>query len=448
MYRPSARLPATSPAHESEGHVTRVFFHIRRLDGHRQIYCREFCDYFLSRGFSVTVATCMAGLDKSSRLAAIREHPQVRFVSDPQVDETKASAQLQALGAAVRQAAADVTFLAEADDAHGLLSAQIARPAHRLPGRRIGLFIRSTNYVHGRQSPQVGRFGRVVAEAYMYRPLSPAQPRIFHEIVTRRFSLLDTALCLDEVFVASQGRRHIWLPDIALASAEGEGASAEAAAWQAEVSTFVKAQSGKPVVVYTGAADPRRGYQALLQFASDIGGCFIHCGRPWNRDGVDWNEKHGAKARLVSRCAILESGRPYKSFETASVTLRAARCVVLPYPRHLGSSGAMLQSLMAGRPVLVPDQGLMAWRVRNFGLGLTYAPGNWRDMRYKFFLLQTTPSEVFAEPIRRFLAYFGRVQFEAAMDYALGLTRTPPRAPTAEGDDPFSQTTRNGHSAR
>ena len=107
----------------------------------------------------------------------------------------------------------------------------------------------------------------------------------------------------------------------------------------------------------------------------------------------------------------------------------------------------MLQALMAGRPVLVPDQGLMAWRVRNFGLGLTYAPGDWRDMRYKFFLLQTTPSEVFADRIRRFLAFFGRVQFEAAMDYALGLARTPPRAPTAEGSDPSSQTTPDGHSA-
>ncbi len=427
--------------------ATRVFFHLRGLNGHRQIYCREFCDYFLSRGFSVTVATDMAGLEKSSRLAALREHPQVNFVSDPQMDETKASAQLQALGAAVRLAAADVTFLAEADDAHGLLSAQIARPAHRLPGRRIGLFIRSTDYVHERESPQAGRVGRVVAETYTYRPLSPAQPRVFHEIVSRRFSLLETALCLDEVFVAAQGRRHIWLPDVAVASADDEGAGAEAAAWQAEVSAFVKAQSGKPLVVYTGAADPRRGYQALLRFAADVGGCFIHCGRPWNPEEVDSNEEHGAKARLVSRSAILESGRPYESFETAGVTLRAARCVVLPYPRHLGSSGAMLQALMAGRPVLVPDQGLMAWRVRSFGLGLTYAPGNWRDLRHKFFLLQTVPSEVFAEPIRRFLAYFGRVQFEAAMDYALGLTRTPPRAPTAEGSAPSSRTTRNGRSA-
>ena len=60
-------------------------------------------------------------------------------------------------------------------------------------------------------------------------------------------------------------------------------------------------------------------------------------------------------------------------------------------PQHLGSSGAMLQALMAGRPVLVPDQGLMAWRVRNFGLGLTYVPGDRRDMRYKFSCCRARP---------------------------------------------------------
>jgi glycosyltransferase involved in cell wall biosynthesis len=340
----------------------------------------------------------------------------------------------------MRQAAADVIFLAEADDAHGLLAAQIAQPSHRLPGRRIGLFIRSTNYVHELPASHVGRVGRAVAEAYTYRPLSPAQPRIFHEIVSRRFPLLDAALCLDEVFVARQGRRHIWLPDISATSQEGEAVGGEAAAWHAQVLAFLESQSGKPVVVYTGTADPRRGYRELRQFAADIGGCFIHCGRPWTPDGTDGSAEDGAKARLATRSAILESGRPYESFETASVTLRAARCVVLPYPRHLGSSGAMLQALAAGRPVLVPDQGLMAWRVRTFGLGLTYAPGDWRDLRYKFSLLQTTPSEDLADRIGRFLAYFGRVQLEAAMDCALGLARTLPRAPTADRSDPASRT--------
>lgn len=415
--------------------MKRVFLSLPNLDGHRQVYCRELCGYLLSRDFSVTVATDLTGLQEYAQLEMLTQHPRVRFVPDTWTEEDRATVQLRALVAAAREAAADVTFLAEADLAHGLLSAQIARPRQRLPGRRVGLFIRSTNYVHQVKYPQTGRVGRVIERpvlaAYGYSPLSLTQPRLFHEVVVSHFAVLDAALCLDEVFVTAHGGRYGWLPDVAVASAERAQGSTEAAAWEAEVSAFMATQSGRPVVVYTGTPQPRRGYEALLQLACDVGGCFIHCGKPSDSFGYP-DEDLGARAALASRSAILEFGGFYQSFETARVTLGAAKCVVLPYAAHLGSSGVMLQSLMAGRPVLVPDQGLMAWRVRNFGLGLTFAPGDWRDMRYRFSVLQNTPSEVFADRIGRFLAYFSRTQFETAMDVALGLRRVAAQLPSAE----------------
>ena len=76
---------------------------------------------------------------------------------------------------------------------------------------------------------------------------------------------------------------------------------------------------------------------------------------------------------------------------------------------------------MAGRPVLVPDQGLMAWRDRNFGIGLTFASGDWRDLRCKFSVLQNTPPGVFADAISQFTEYFVRAQRAAALDLALGM---------------------------
>jgi len=75
---------------------------------------------------------------------------------------------------------------------------------------------------------------------------------------------------------------------------------------------------------------------------------------------------------------------PYSRPETADVFLRAARAVVLPYRHHDGSSGIMLQAAAAGRPVLVPDRGLMAWRTRRFGLGETFADGDLAGMRRGF----------------------------------------------------------------
>jgi glycosyltransferase involved in cell wall biosynthesis len=409
--------------------VKRLLLFLPNLDGHRQIYCRELCYYFLSRDLSVTVATGLAGLQKYDQLSILHEHPQIRFIADPCAGETDPSRRLRRLSATGREIAADLTFLAEADNDRALLSAQITRPRKRLPGRRAGLFIRSTNYVHEIKYPETGRIPTALTKAWTYRPISLTQRRIFHEFVMKRFSVLDAALCLDEVFVARQEGRYGWLPDIAVASVDDTATGAEAAAWQAEISAFLATQRDSPVIVYVGTPQSRRGYGVLLRLARDVGGCFVHCGEPPGSGG-DPDDDTGARAALAARSAILEFRRFYQRFETAQVTFGAARCVVLPYEDHLGSSGVMLQALMAGRPVLVPDQGLMAWRVRNFGLGLTFAPGNWRDMRHKFTVLQNTPTEVFAGPIALFLEYFTRSQFEAAMDAALGLSQNGPRVPS------------------
>ncbi len=412
--------------------VKRVLLAIPDLHGHRQIYCRELCTYFLSRDLSVTVATDMQGLDRYGELERLRLDPRVSFVRDTWTGEDRPSEQLRRLSEAATAAGADVIFLAEADEAHGLLAAQITRPRRRLPGRRIGLFIRSTNYLHELEHPRAGRVPRAIVTAYSYRPVALAQPRIFHEFVTRRFDVLDAALCLDEVFVARRRAFYGWLPDIATASSETGETSSETAAWEARLSAFLAQQEARPVVVYVGTPQPRRGYELLLRLACEVDGCFVHCGESPDSSGYHASDLP-LRVALASRSAILESGGFYQAFETARATLSAARCVVLPYDRrHIGSSGVMLQALMAGRPLLVPDQGLMGWRVRTFGLGLTFTPGDWQDMRHKFTILQNTPADVFADAIDSFLAYFSKDQFYAAMDLALGLPAVAPRIPSAD----------------
>ena len=222
----------------------------------------------------------------------------------------------------------------------------------------------------------------------------------------------------------------MWLPDIAVWSGESGEYSEEAAAWQARVSDFLAAHLGSPVVAYIGMPQQRRNYEHLLQLACDIDGVFLHCGALHDPTGYP-HEDPAARQELVSRSAILESGRFYQSFETARVTFAAARCVVLPYgAEHLTSSGAMLQALMAGRPVIVPDRGLMAHRVRHFGLGLTFVPDDRQDMRARFVELDNKPPGAFEGRIQRFLDYFSRAQFEAAMDAAFGSTSVGPRLPS------------------
>lgn len=53
-------------------------------------------------------------------------------------------------------------------------------------------------------------------------------------------------------------------------------------------------------------------------------------------------------------------------------------------------------------------------------------------MRYNFSVLQSMPTEFFADAIDRLLVYFSRIQFESAVGVALGLSRVAPRHPSAD----------------
>lgn len=51
--------------------------------------------------------------------------------------------------------------------------------------------------------------------------------------------------------------------------------------------------------------------------------------------------------------------------------LEAADLVLLPYVRHIGSSGVLVRAAAAGVPVVGPDYGLLGALIREHGLGLT-----------------------------------------------------------------------------
>ena len=121
------------------------------------------------------------------------------------------------------------------------------------------------------------------------------------------------------------------------------------------------------------------------------------------------------------------------SYGVAREFMRAATCSVLPYRRHYVSSGVMLQALDAGRPVLVPDKGLMAWRTRTFGLGRTYAEGSYDDLRREAGRLLSEKPAAYAPQLESFMSLFGRERVASAVRHALGLGGPPPPTPYTAG---------------
>ena len=54
----------------------------------------------------------------------------------------------------------------------------------------------------------------------------------------------------------------------------------------------------------------------------------------------------------------------------------ASDAVLLPYVRHMGSSGVLPRAAAAGKPVIASDFDLTGWRVRHHGLGLLFQSEN------------------------------------------------------------------------
>lgn len=399
----------------------RVLIFSPALGGHRQVYCRVFADILHEAGCGVIVAGSFGALDatEGARFAeALRRRGPVELVDTSALPRGGRDIGLEALVRLVRERKAEITLFAEADDHRRLLSRQLL-PGRRIPGRRVGVFLRGTRYLHtGRvPDPWRTRLGRWRRDGTTWA----SDPYVFHEHLLPRFGLLDAALCLDEVFVGTHDQPYQWLPDI-FASFDDEDWAVSAAerVWLERLAEFSARHRDSRVLVYYGTAQARRGYASLLRLAVDLDACFVQCGV---RPAIDDPTGDVARAResLARRSALFETGTYLPSYGVARGFLRAAPCSILPYRRHYVSSGVMLQALDAGRPVLVPDRGLMAWRTRRFGLGHTYAEASYDDLRREAERSLSESPAAYAARVGGFMELFGRDRVASAVRHALGL---------------------------
>ena len=406
------------------------------LRGHRQTYCRVLAQILLDDGFHVSVvggvepARTAQGPARAPQLADLEKHSRYRFVPLPASGMPLLQNSPAGFTALLDELAADAVVLTEADTCLPLLNARAAR--HRRPRRWVGIFIRTTNYAHEQTPQHRSRSARGLSSVRHARTTLlhwRRDPWLFHEVLLHRLRLLDGALYLDETFVAAHGRSAQWLPDIFTARPwRNEENAEETRAWAQKLDAFMTAQNGRPAFVYIGTNQVRRGYDTLLRLAVAEDGCFVHCGRRAEEEGYRYDIEL-LRRQLQARDALFETGAYYEADATADLFLRRGEVVVLPHRGHLGSSGVMLQAVAAGRPVLVPDRGLMAERVRAFGLGRTYRAEDWNDLRRQYRALRSEGRQHIAANTYAFMSFFSREQTENALRFAMGSGPAPARLP-------------------
>ncbi len=102
--------------------------------------------------------------------------------------------------------------------------------------------------------------------------------------------------------------------------------------------------------------------------------------------------------------------------------LASARCVVLPYLDHYGSSGVLAEAAALGTPVVSTSEGLLGHIVREYGLGLTVDPTDAAALRAAILeLSQAGSDERFAAGMRRYIEAHSREAFAKAARTGVGL---------------------------
>jgi glycosyltransferase involved in cell wall biosynthesis len=90
--------------------------------------------------------------------------------------------------------------------------------------------------------------------------------------------------------------------------------------------------------------------------------------------------------------------------------------LLLPHKDHYGSSGLQLMAFHHGKPVLVPERGLMGRRTIDHGLGFTYKNDDQKDFERSVEIMLKTDPDVFKPALGTFMQNYSHQQLYKVMD--------------------------------
>ena len=237
---------------------------------------------------------------------------------------------------------------------------------------------------------------------------------LFHEYFLNRFKLLDSALCIDENFVSCHPY-YQWLPDVFQTYADKAigNKNIEQRVWIKKLEDFKQENKYKFIFLYFGTAQKRRGYDLLLKMAVEKEACFVHCGLNNSGEKYDFDIEV-LKKNLHKKGRLLETNQYISDPLCIEYFFKSVDRLILPYFDFLGSSGVMLQALGYGIPVLVPDKGIMGYRIKKYNLGLTYT-GDIISLENQFNRFKEMPTDLFSNSISNYMKYQNPGQLEKAL---------------------------------
>ncbi len=367
------------------------------FEGHRQVYVYILAHVLTTNGYTVFIAGNLHGnkLD-SSYIDEIRKDKRIKFIDTSVYDENGLNITLKEFVQIQLIHEIDLTIFAEADHHLSLFTTQIYQRNNRLVGKTVGIFLRPFFFYENLNFIDKLKYLKRLKDNWRYNT------RLFHNVTLRRFKLLDVSCYIDEYFV-SKHKHTVWLPDVFQQYAEEliKDEKPTDQVWIGILDKFVIKNSKRFIFLYFGTAQRRRGYDILLRLAVENDACFVHCGLKNENESFE-NKIDDLRSELINKDRLLETNQYISDPVCIEHFFKSVSHLILPYRNFLGSSGVMLQALEYGIPVLVPNSGIIGYRVRKHNLGSTYET-SFAALNAEFKKFVKMPKEHYSESIEKYM---------------------------------------------
>lgn len=401
--------------------MRKVLLYSPDVVGHPRVYCRVIADAMMHADCELVLAlgfTDSVGLHDSPDLLPLKNRPRTtllhtREFSNAGVPNLTAE---ELLTLQVKHNI-DVTLFIEADKSNQEFMRIASGEAPRLRGRNLGIFANTAEWFPGEDSftgerktliaPTLRTTLGNVKRAMLNRR---QRPKFFYEQIIIGSGALDEVWVKDERLANWYGPPVYWMPEISRPPATDE-TPAEATEFQLrqnELSAFLAANSEREPVLYFGDAAYYKGYDLFLEFvAANPSTCAVHPGRTY-----DSRERHrfrsdvdALRARLRTEGRLYETNAYVHTQRLKALFFGVIRVYITTHRLALSSS-TVIQAAEFGKPVLVPDRGLLGYRARVNQLGGVYRYEDMEDLRRQAEVLWHSGGGQFAGPIARFWARF------------------------------------------
>lgn len=407
--------------------ASRILLYTPNLIGHPQVYCRVIGDILINSGCEVLIAT---GAIESSpaewnELAVFDGHTSVEFldtrkyskmgVPDLTAEELK---QVQV------DHQIDSTLFIEGDYFKEQFIRISEREAPRLEGRNVAIFAHTTIWCPGEElffgkpipkfAPTLrGNLGRVKRFLLNWK----LSDKYFFNTVLIKQKVVDAVVVKDERILEKYGAPVYWLPDIyrVFGKTEEKEKDKHWEQFSEEINQYIGYIGKSNVILYFGTGTYYKGYDYFLNMLATVkgtgglhlGGILRDSDKPHMIYDVEKNRKMlKQENRLYETKVFVESDRLINHiFEGVERFVSTHRLT--------GSSGTMLHALELGKPVLVPDAGLLGYLVRKHNLGMTYSYID-SDLETKWREFKNEPIDSYRASIDKFNQ---RYSFEAVSSF-------------------------------